>query len=65
MLHIPAADLVLVPVTPGEGDLVEAQRPRRTINGARGCGSVSRRLMAHEPPSHSRLFFRLYPASAP
>jgi chromosome partitioning protein len=33
MLHIAAADLVLVPVTPGEGDLVEAQRTVTYVNG--------------------------------
>jgi hypothetical protein len=33
MLHIAAADLVRVPVTPGEGDLVEAQRTVTYLNG--------------------------------
>ena len=32
-LAIAAADLVLVPVTPGEGDLVEAQRTVSYVNG--------------------------------
>lgn len=39
---IAAADLVLVPVTPGEGDLVEAQR---TVAYANGMGRSTRRTI--------------------
>jgi chromosome partitioning protein len=40
---IAAADLVLVPVTPGEGDLVEAQR---TVTYAKGMSRSTRRTIA-------------------